>query len=97
MNDCRQSSPRTPETPSREDLLFRIQNPQVRTLLETAVEKIALTRSSGRTAESVVGSFLTKALQFEEWKIGAAISKYLEREYWLDGKGERYLGSGRIQ
>ena len=86
-----ESSPRSPREPDRSELLSGITNDRVRELLETVIEKIALTRKTGKIAESVVLSFLRKALQFEEWKIGTAAVKYLEKEHWLDGKGEKYL------
>ena len=67
-----------PREPDRGELLSEVANDRVRELLETALEKIALTRKTGKIAESVALSFLKKSLQFEEWKIGTAISKYLE-------------------
>jgi hypothetical protein len=76
---------------SRSDLLNRFENPNVRSLVEEALEKIALTRKSGRLAESVVTGLLKKLHAFEPWKVGTGITKYLQGEYYLDGKDERYL------
>lgn len=80
-----------PGTSSRAELLDRFENPNVRSLVEKALDKIALTRKSGRVAESVVTGLLRKLLAFESWKVGTGITKYLQGEYYLDGKDERYL------
>jgi phage replication O-like protein O len=77
--------------PSQDDLLNRIRNPNVRELVENSIQLIAMTRSTGKVADSVVIRYLKQLLQFEEWKIGTAITRYIEGEYWLDGKGEKYL------
>jgi hypothetical protein len=76
---------------SRAELLDRFENQNVRALVEDALEKIALTRKSGRVSESVVTGLLKKLLVFEPWKVGTGISKYINGEYYLDGKDERYL------
>jgi hypothetical protein len=76
---------------SRAELLDRFENQNVRALVEDALEKIALTRKSGRVSESVITGLLKKMLVFEPWKVGTGISKYISGEYYLDGKDERYL------
>jgi hypothetical protein len=80
-----------PGTSSRAELLNRFENQNVRSLVEEVLEKIALTRKSGRVAESVITGLLKKLHAFEPWKVGTGISKYLQGEYYLDGKDERYL------
>ena len=77
--------------PFRSNLLDRFENQNVRALVEEALEKIALTRKSGKVAESVRLGLLKKLLAYEPWKVGTGISKYLQGEYYLDGKDERYL------
>jgi len=72
-------------------LLEHFQNPTVQSLVEKSLDLIASTRQTGKVAESVKHRFVSQLLQFEEWKIGTAITKYIEGEYWLDNKGERYL------
>jgi hypothetical protein len=72
-------------------LLEHFQNPTVQSLVEKSLDLIASTRQTGKVAESVKYRFVNQLLQFEEWKIGTAITKYIEGEYWLDNKGERYL------
>jgi hypothetical protein len=76
---------------SRFELLDRFENPNVRSLVEKALDKIALTRKSGRVSESVITGLLMKLHAFEPWKVGTGIAKYLQGEYYLDGKDERYL------
>ena len=72
-------------------LLKSFQNPTVQSLVEKSLDLIASTRQTGKVAESVRTRFVRQLLQFEEWKIGTAITKYIEGEYWLDNKAERYL------
>ena len=79
------------QTPTSQELLNRIQSQAVRDLVEKSIDLIAMTRKSGKIAESVLCRYLSQILQYEEWKIGTAITIYLSREYWLDKKGEKYL------
>jgi len=76
---------------SSDSLLEHFQNPTVQNLVEKSLDLIASTRRTGKVAESVKHRFVSQLLQFEEWKIGTAITKYIEGEYWLDGKAECYL------
>lgn len=77
--------------PTREEYLSGIKNRNVRALVEEALDRIALTRKSGKMAESVVIALLKKLTAFEAWKVGTGVTKYLQAEYYLDGKGENYL------
>ena len=78
-------------SPAIRDLLSRIENQTVRDLVEKSIQLVAMTRKSGKMADSVTVRYLQYLLQFKEWQIGTAITKYIEGQYWLDRKGENYL------
>lgn len=83
------SSGPSPET--RDDYLCQFENSNVRELVERVIEKLPLTRKSGRISESIVLRTLKALVSFEDWKVGTGCSLYLDNEYYLDGKGESYF------
>ncbi|MFQ5744265.1 MAG: hypothetical protein ACE5HV_11835 [Acidobacteriota bacterium] len=60
-------------------------------LLGRAREACASTRVKGRMADSVWAAFLSKAAQAPPEAVEAGVEIFLDREYHLEGKDERYL------
>jgi hypothetical protein len=67
------------------------ENQNIEVLVRTALHKLHYTRKTGNIADSVLVTFLGRLRQYENWKIGTGIIRYLEGEYWMDQKSERYL------
>jgi len=65
-------------------------NAHIQELLQKAFELFRLTRQTGKIADSVLIRFMDKLRQFEEWKIGTGLTKYIEGEYYLQNKSEDY-------
>lgn len=89
------SSEQQPEMPESNQeqvdrLLAQIHNENVRKLVEKTIERIHLIRKCGRAQPSVIARFLRGLFQYENWKIGTGLAIYLEGDYYLDHKGERY-------
>ncbi|MFW5916674.1 MAG: hypothetical protein ACOCTM_04290 [Bacteroidota bacterium] len=94
VDDSAESStcPSLPQvTPSIDSILNQIQDSDLRGLLESFFQKISRTRKSGRISAKLVNNLLVEIMQYEDWKVYAAVSKYLKRECWLEGKDEKYL------
>lgn len=94
VDDSAESStyPSLPQvTPSIDSILNQIQDSNLRGLLESFFQKISRTRKSGRISAKLVNNLLVEIMQYENWKVYAAVSKYLKRECWLEGKDEKYL------
>ncbi len=83
------SSGPSPET--RDDYLCKFENSNVRELVERVIDKLSLTRKSGKISESIVLRTLKSLVSFEDWKVGTGCMLYLDNEYYLDSKGESYF------
>ncbi len=60
-------------------------------LLAKARSACASTRKSGKMAESVWQGTLARLEQFDVAAVHDGVTRYLDRAYCLDGKGERYM------
>lgn len=80
----------TPAPDPDSELDHHFENPNVRTLVQQAIERVHLTRKCGKAQPSIISRFIRELRQYEDWKVGTGLTRYLEGEYYLDGKGERY-------
>ena len=55
------------------------------------IQAIRQTRKSGKLSQGVILSLLQELQKFSQEKIKGGVQIYLDREYWKQGKKERYL------
>lgn len=60
-------------------------------LFQEVIKAISSTRKTGKLSQGVILSLLQSLGKFPQEKIKAGIQTYLDREYWKEGKDEKYL------
>lgn len=62
-----------------------------RTLIDQTLQAIAQTRKTGKTTDSVKASILQQLERYPQQQVFAGCRTYLDKQYHLEGKNERYL------
>ena len=62
-----------------------------RTLIDQTLQAIAQTRKTGKTTDSVKASILQQFERYPQQQVLTGCRTYLEKQYHLEGKSEKYL------
>jgi hypothetical protein len=65
--------------------------PGEESLFQEVIKAISSTRKTKRVSPGIILSFLQSLQKYPQEKIRQGIRTYLEREYWQEGKDEKYL------